>query len=173
MEELSLKTFIFYGFALITIASAFAVVSVRNIVHAAFALMVTLFGVAGLYVFLQADFLAATQVIVYVGGILVLILFGVMMTSGRLEMRIHIQRGQLLLGGGISLALLMLLLTVIANTPKWENLTDDGTQLPPTTERIGELILDGKFLLPFEVASVLLLVALIGAALISRKEIRD
>ncbi len=173
MEELSLKTFVFYGFALITIASAFAVVSVRNIVHAAFALMVTLFGVAGLYVFLQADFLAATQVIVYVGGILVLILFGVMMTSGRLEMRVHIQRGQLLLGGGISLALLMLLLTVIANTPKWENLTDDGTQLQPTTKLIGELILNGKFLLPFEVASVLLLVALIGAALISRKEIRD
>ena len=173
MEELSLKTFIFYGFALITIASAFAVVSVRNIVHAAFALMVTLFGVAGLYVFLQADFLAATQVIVYVGGILVLILFGVMMTSGRLEMRVRIQRGQLLLGGGISLALLMLLLTVIANTPKWENLTDDGTPLEPTTKLIGELILKDKFLLPFEVASVLLLVALIGAALISRKEIRD
>lgn len=173
MEELSLKTFVFYGFALLTIASAFAVVSVRNIVHAAFSLMVTLFGVAGLYVFLQADFLAATQVIVYVGGILVLILFGVMMTSGRLEMRVRIQRGQLLLGGGISLVLLMLLLTVIANTPKWENLTDDGIPLEPTTERIGALILNGKFLLPFEVASVLLLVALIGAALISRKEIRD
>ena len=67
----------------------------------------------------------------------------------------------------------MLLLTVIANTPKWENLTDDGAALGPTTKRIGTLILDGKFLLPFEVASVLLLVALIGAALISRKEIRD
>ncbi len=171
--EFTLKTFIFYGFALITIASALAVVTVRNIVHAAFALMVTLFGVAGLYVFLQADFLAATQVIVYVGGILVLILFGVMMTSGRLEMRIHIERGQLLLGGGISLALLMLLLTVIANTPIWKNLTDDGTQLAPTTERIGQLILNEKFLLPFEVVSVLLLVALIGAALISRKEVRD
>ena len=171
--EFTLKTFVFYGFALLTIASALAVVTVRNIVHAAFALMVTLFGVAGLYVFLQADFLAATQVIVYVGGILVLILFGVMMTSGRLEMRIHVERGQLLLGGGISLALLMLLLTVIANTPGWENLTDDGTQYPPTTKQIGELILDGKFLLPFEVVSVLLLVALIGAALISRKEVRD
>lgn len=171
--EFTLKTFIFYGFALITIASALAVVTVRNIVHAAFALMVTLFGVAGLYVFLQADFLAATQVIVYVGGILVLILFGVMMTSGRLEMRIHIERGQLLLGGGISLALLMLLLTVIANTPRWENLTDDGTAFEPTTKRIGELILKENFLLPFEVASVLLLVALIGAALISRKEVRD
>ncbi len=171
--DFTLKTFIFYGFALITIASAFAVVTVRNIVHAAFALMVTLFGVAGLYVFLQADFLAATQVIVYVGGILVLILFGVMMTSGRLEMRIHIERGQLLLGAGISLALLMLLLTVIANTPGWKNRTDDGIQLAPTTERIGELILQEKFLLPFEVVSVLLLVALIGAALISRKEVRD
>ena len=74
-------------------------VTVRNIVHAAFSLMITLFGVAGLYVFLQADFLAATQVIVYVGGILVLILFGVMMTSGRLQMRIQIERGQLILGG--------------------------------------------------------------------------
>ena len=171
--EFTLKPFIFYGFALITIASALVVVTVRNIVHAAFSLMVTLFGVAGLYVFLQADFLAATQVIVYVGGILVLILFGVMMTSGRLEMRIHIERGQLLLGGVVALALLMLLLTVIANTPAWKNLTDDGTEFPPTTERIGELILNGPFLLPFEVVSVLLLVALIGAALISRKEVRD
>ena len=149
--EFTLKTFIFYGFALLTIGSALAVVTLRNIVHTAFALMVTLFGVAGLYVFLQADFLAATQVIVYVGGILVLILFGVMMTSGRLEMRIHIERGQLLLGAGISIALLMLLLT----------------------EQIGTMILQEKFLLPFEVVSVLLLVALIGAALISRKEVRD
>ena len=171
--EFTLKNFIFYGFALMTVGSALLVVTVRNIVHAAFSLMVTLFGVAGLYVFLQADFLAATQVIVYVGGILVLILFGVMMTSGRLEMRIHIERGQLLLGGIVSLALLMLLLTVIANTPAWKNLTDDGTEFPPTTERIGELILNGPFLLPFEVVSVLLLVALIGAALISRKEVRD
>ena len=171
--EFTLKTFIFYGFALMTVASALLVVTVRNIVHAAFSLMVTLFGVAGLYVFLQADFLAATQVIVYVGGILVLILFGVMMTSGRLEMRIHVERGQLLLGGVIALALLMLLLTVIANTPAWKNRIDDGTALPPTTEKIGELILNGPFLLPFEVVSVLLLVALIGAALISRKEVRD
>ena len=171
--EITLKTFIFYGFALLTIGSVLAVVTFRNIVHAAFALMVTLFGVAGLYVFLQADFLAATQVIVYVGGILVLILFGVMMTSGRLEMRIHIERGQLLLGAGISIALLMLLLTVIANMPIWKNLTDDGSPLDPTTEKIGKMILQEKFLLPFEVVSVLLLVALIGAALISRKEVRD
>ena len=175
--EFTLKAFIFYGFALMTVGSAFLVVTMRNIVHAAFSLMVTLFGVAGLYVFLQADFLAATQVIVYVGGILVLILFGVMMTSGRFEMPLqvksHIERGQLLLGGVIALALFMLLLAVIANTPVWKNLIDDGTELPPTTKKIGRLILNGPFLLPFEVVSVLLLVALIGAALISRKEVRD
>ncbi len=171
--EFTLKTLIFYGFSLLTVASALVVVTVRNIVHAAFSLMVTLFGVAGLYVFLQADFLAATQVIVYVGGILVLILFGVMMTSGRLEMRIHIERGQLFLGAAVAVALFLLLLTVIANTPQWENRVDDGTELEPTTENIGKLILNGPFLLPFEVVSVLLLVALIGAALISRKEVGD
>lgn len=175
--EFTLKTFIFYGFALMTVASALLVVTVRNIVHAAFSLMVTLFGVAGLYVFLQADFLAATQVIVYVGGILVLILFGVMMTSGHFEMPRHIksniERGQLLLGGVVALALFMLLLTVIANTPAWKNRIDDGTEFPATTELIGNRILAGEFLLPFEVVSVLLLVALIGAALISRKEVRD
>ena len=59
--DFTLTNFIFYGFALMTVGSALLVVTVRNIVHAAFSLMVTLFGVAGLYVFLQADFLAATQ----------------------------------------------------------------------------------------------------------------
>jgi NADH-quinone oxidoreductase subunit J len=170
---MEIKALIFYIFALSAVGSAVVVVTVRNIVHAAFALMVTLFSVAGLYVFLQADFLAATQVIVYVGGILVLILFGVMMTSGRLEMRLQLERGQLFWGGVVSLLIFLLLLGVIINTPQWKGLADDGEPLKPTTEQIGNIILKGKFLLPFEVASILLLVALIGAALISRKEVRD
>ena len=170
---MELKELIFYIFALSAIGSAVVVVTIRNIVHAAFSLMVTLFSVAGLYVFLQADFLAATQVIVYVGGILVLILFGVMMTSGRLEMTLHLERGQLFSGGVISLLILVLLLGVVTTTQKWKGLQDDGTLLEPTTSQIGELILNGKFLLPFEVVSILLLIALIGAALISRKEVRE
>lgn len=173
MEFVGIKSLIFYAFALLTVASAVLVVTVRNIVHAAFSLMITLFGVAGLYVFLQADFLAATQVIVYVGGILVLILFGVMMTSGRLQMRIQIERGQLILGGLVALLILVLLFGVIANTPQWDGIKDDGATLEPTTRTIGEMIMQGEFLLPFEVVSILLLVALIGAALISRKEVRD
>src|SRR5436309_4446362 len=80
MPELSLPVAVFYGFALLTIASAAAVAFSSNIVYSAFSLMGTLFGVAALYVFLAADFVAAAQVLIYIGGILVLILFAVMLT---------------------------------------------------------------------------------------------
>ncbi|NBC66589.1 MAG: NADH-quinone oxidoreductase subunit J, partial [Bacteroidetes bacterium] len=70
---------LFYVFAILTIGSASIMVFSKNIVHSAFALMFTLIGVAAIYVLLYADFLAATQLLVYVGGILILILFGVML----------------------------------------------------------------------------------------------
>lgn len=168
---MELKPLVFYVFALLTIGSAVIVVTVRNIVHAAFSLMVTLFSIAGLYVFLQADFLAATQVIVYVGGILVLILFGVMMTSGRLDMKLKMERGQLFWGGLVTILIFALLLSVIRRTP-WNVQEELGT-VEGTTSQIGKAILQREFLLPFEVASVILLIALIGAVLISRKEVRE
>ena len=168
---MELKPLVFYVFALLTIGSAVIVVTVRNIVHAAFSLMVTLFSIAGLYVFLQADFLAATQVIVYVGGILVLILFGVMMTSGRLDMKLKMERGQLFWGGLVTILIFSLLLGVIRRTP-W-NVQEELGSVEGTTSQIGKTILQGEFLLPFEVASVILLIALIGAVLISRKEVRE
>lgn len=168
---MELKPLVFYVFALLTIGSAVIVVTVRNIVHAAFSLMVTLFSIAGLYVFLQADFLAATQVIVYVGGILVLILFGVMMTSGRLDMKLKMERGQLFWGGLVTILIFALLLGVIRRTP-WNVQEELGT-VEGTTSQIGKAILQNEFLLPFEVASVILLIALIGAVLISRKEVRE
>ena len=71
---------VFYFFAAMTVLSAAVVVFARNLIHSAFALLFTFFGVAALYVFLGADFLAATQMVIYVGGILVLLLFGVMLT---------------------------------------------------------------------------------------------
>ena len=168
---MELKPLVFYVFALLTIGSAVIVVTVRNIVHAAFSLMVTLFSIAGLYVFLQADFLAATQVIVYVGGILVLILFGVMMTSGRLDMKLKMERGQLFWGGLVSILLFSLLFGVMRSTP-W-NVQEDLGAVEGTTSQIGKAILQKEFLIPFEVASVILLIALIGAVLISRKEVRE
>ena len=76
-----LGTFLFFGIALLTIASALMVVTSPNLVHSAVSLLFTLFSIAAIYVFLYADFIAATQVVVYVGGILVLIIFGVMLTN--------------------------------------------------------------------------------------------
>ena len=73
--------FIFYLFAAITVLSAFFVVTNRNVVYSAFFLLFTFFGVAGIYVLLGADFVAIVQLIVYVGGILILLLFGVMLTN--------------------------------------------------------------------------------------------
>ncbi|MBI4713338.1 MAG: NADH-quinone oxidoreductase subunit J, partial [Planctomycetes bacterium] len=80
MSELIYQV-IFYAFAALVVGSAFIVAFSRNIVYSAFALLLTFFGVAGLYVFLAAEFLAAAQVLIYVGGILVLILFAVMLTN--------------------------------------------------------------------------------------------
>ena len=151
-----------------------AVVTLPNVVHAAFSLMVTLFSIAGLYVFLQADFLAATQVIVYVGGILVLILFGVLMTSSKLVMKVNIEVSKWQMFGGIivSSALFAVLLLLIFETP-WNILSEVVDSSDSTTEQIGIAILQKKFLLPFEVTSIVLLIALIGAVFISRTEVQE
>ena len=162
---------LFWFFFLITIGSAIFVVTVRNLVHAAFWLMITLFCVAALYVFLKADFLAATQVVVYVGGILVLVLFGVMMTSGKLDMNLKMERGQIVLGGIVSAGIFAILL-LVANQTEWKISQTPFDSGEGTTRLIGEAIM-GDFLLPFEAASIILLIALIGAVLITRKEIKE
>ena len=76
-----LSNLLFTGICLLTIVTAVWVVLSPNLIHSAVSLLFTLFGVAGLYVYLYADFIAATQIIIYVGGILVLIIFGVMLTN--------------------------------------------------------------------------------------------
>ena len=160
---------LFWFFFAMTIGSAVFVVTVRNLVHAAFWLMITLFCVAALYVFLKADFLAATQVVVYVGGILVLVLFGVMMTSGKLDLNLKLERGQMISSGIISIALLVILFLIVRRT-NWQT-AETQFDSEGTTSSIGEAIM-GEFLLPFEVVSIVLLIALIGAVLITRKEVK-
>lgn len=151
-----------------TVIPAFVVAFSRNLVYAAFALLFTLAGVAGLYGFLAADFLAVLQVLVYVGGILVLILFGVVFTQ-------RIQGGAV---GAGSLntpmgALIGVLVFLVLFIPfgvgfAWRFAGDRVAE--PTIGGIGDLLLS-RHLLPFEAASVLLLVVLIGAAAVARKEL--
>ncbi len=158
---------IFLGLiALIAMSATWVVIS-PNLVHSALSLLITLFGIAGLYVFLYADFLAATQVVIYVGGILVLIIFGVMLTNKIDKPVIESDSSNKIIGVLISGFIFSILSIIIIQTD-WPILANN-TQGPSTVELIGKLIL-GKYLLPFELISILLLSALIGAALLARKK---
>jgi NADH-quinone oxidoreductase subunit J len=160
---------IFYVLAAVTVGSAILVATLPNIIYAAVALLFTFGGVAGLYVLLSADFLAATQVLVYVGGILVLIMFAVFLSnrisSVKLSNPVHFR----LPAAALCLTLFGVL-AYMAVSPAFVPKQEITYQ--PTTARIGELLMT-RYLLPFEVASVLLLAALIGAALLSRPDRTD
>jgi NADH-quinone oxidoreductase subunit J len=164
-----MKTIIFNVFILLTVVPCFWVALSSNIVHAAFSLLVTLFGVAGLYVLLGADFIGVVQVIVYIGGILVLIIFGVMMTQRGQLQRLSVQLPGKFLGGLLS-GIILVALILAATRSLWPVAASPGVP-EPTSAAIGNLLL-GKYLIPFEVASVLLLVALVGAVLIVRRSVR-
>jgi len=156
----------FYFFAAITLASAGVVVISKNIIYAAFALMFTFFGVAGIYVLLNADFLAVTQILIYVGGILVLLVFGVMLTNKVISVDMKTGTLQLLPATVIAAALAGTLSGVFVITD-WKIV--NGAPGPATTTKaLGEMFMT-TYLLPFEVASVVLLVALVGAVMIARK----
>ena len=161
---------IFLGLILVIVCSAFWVVISPNLVHSAVSLLITLFGVAGLYVFLYADFLAATQIVIYVGGILVLIIFGVMLTNKIDKPVIASDSSNKVIGLFVSSFIFSMLAIIVLQTP-W-NINSDISQGPSTVELIGHLIL-GKYLLPFELISVLLLAALAGSAMLARKKIDD
>jgi NADH:ubiquinone oxidoreductase subunit 6 (subunit J) len=155
---------IWYLFAVMAGASAVVVAANKNVVHCGFALLFTLLGVGAMYAFLGADFLAATQMIVYVGGILVLVLFAVMMTHKVQAVRLREELIQPFAALGTALLVLALILLVVHRTA-WPLAA--GHEPAPTTAQIGREFLT-TFLFPFEFASVLLLVAMMGAAMIIR-----
>ena len=167
---MTLPDILFYVFATLTLLSGVLVVAnpfSRNPVTSAMFLVLTLISVAGLFVLLQAFFLAAVQVLVYAGAVMVLFLFVIMMLDLKEEERRKIKRFRLITGW-VAVAAMAALFgkALLAARP--------GAGLPaPTavgdTAALGRLLFTG-YLLPFEIASVVLLVALIGAALISRRE---
>ena len=161
--------FFFYVFAALTIVPAIVVVFSRNLLYAAFSLLFTLSGVAALYALMGADFLAITQVLVYIGGILILILFGVMFTQRVYDVRaeaMSFNRKRAMLIGVVVFATLW----GTARSVPWP--AGPPRALAPTTAGIGDLLLS-RFLLPFEVISVLLLVVLIGVVLVGKKEVEE
>jgi NAD(P)H-quinone oxidoreductase subunit 6 len=168
MSGLTLGDVVFYVIAAVTVVSAAGVAFSRNIVYSAFSLMGAFMGVAGLYVLLAADFVAVVQVLIYVGGILVLTLFAVMLTHRIADVRISnrsVGRLPALLiiacvGGAMAKAML---------AANWHSRPAGVPE--PTTYGIGTAFLT-DYVLPFELASVVLLAALIGAVVLSRKELK-
>jgi NAD(P)H-quinone oxidoreductase subunit 6 len=166
---MDISTAVFYLIAIITVGSAAVVAFSPNIIYSAFSLLGTFAGVAGLYVFLGADFVAGVQVLIYVGGILVLILFAVMLTHRITDVEVTNRAAGRVPGLLIVAVLLVLLIQTIRETP-WVRVKEVAHQ--PTTAKIGDLFL-GNYLLPFELASLVLLAAMIGAVVLSRKEIKE
>jgi NADH-quinone oxidoreductase subunit J len=156
---------VFYGFALLTVLSGFFVVASRNVVHAAFSLLFTLFGVAGLYAQLGADFLAVTQTVVYIGGILVLVIFAVMMT--RIPRADAPRRGldRAVPAAILSLLAFALIYMVIVGT-RWPERAAGAPEA--TVAEIGTGLMT-TFVFPFEYASLVLLAAMVGAAILIRE----
>lgn len=166
---MEISALIFYLLAAVAIVSAAIVAFSRNIVYSAFSLLGTFAGVAGIYVLLGADFVAAVQVLIYVGGILVLILFAVMLTHRITDVQITNRSVGTIPAAVVIAVLLFLLIQSIRETP-WAKAKEIAYS--PTTGTIGDLFLQ-HYLLPFELASLVLLAALIGAVVLSRKETRE
>ena len=162
-------TVLFYLFALVSAGSAVGVVVSRNIVRTAVALLFTLMGVAGLYFLLHAEFLAAVQLVVYAGGTLILIIFGVMLTSKSPFSRFEPKLGEVIIAISISSILLFALILGIARTSFANG--PMSSELYPV-DRLGQVLL-GDYLVPFEIVSVLLLVVMIGAAYLAKGRRRE
>lgn len=165
MEQL----FFFY-FALIIVASSVLVVALRNPIYSALALLIMFFHVAGLYVTLHAEFLAAVQIIVYAGAILVLYLFVVMLLNLKHDDRYH-RQWPVAAFVGISLVVEAIILTLLKGRTT-AAMPPQGTAVggPGNTEALGD-VLYSTYLFPFEVASLILLVAMIGAIVLAKKDL--
>ena len=179
MDAIYWPSFFFMLFAVIACAFALAVVVTPNIVRMAFYLVLSLAATAGLFFLAGADFVGAMQIMIYVGGTLVLLVFGVMLTSQDRFISMKTSKFELGMAAGVGACLFIVLVYAARSVPEWRGLTAEQVsqvQLEPTAAPIGMGLLgiraDGTpgsgYLLIFEIVSVHLLVVLIGAAYLAR-----
>lgn len=159
---------IFLITAILTLGSALLVVTTRNLIHSALWLVVSLFGIAVLYVLLEAGFLAVVQVVIYIGAIAILMIFAIMLTRRIVNEdipRFNANWGWALVMGLVMFAGLAFILI------SWPGINTELSALPRTVDPLKELgvalVSPDAFVLPFEVASILLLAAMIGAIVVA------
>jgi len=157
----------FWSLSATTIVCALMVAAVRNLVHSVLFLALTFVGVAGIYIVLSADFVAVVQVLIYAGAVGVLMTFAIMLTPGadRLNASTVFQAPAFVLG-----VMVFLLIAWVAYDTEWR--ISDREAFTTTAASLGEAFLK-PYIVPFEVASVLLATAMIGAIILSRAERDD
>ena len=195
---MTIPQILFYLFALVTCAGAVAVVVSQNVVRMAFWLIISLGSLSGLFFMAHADFVAGTQLLIYVGGTLVLLVFGVMLTASGAQRQLKMSPADGFLAAGVGLGFLAIIMSTIisvdwnqvsktlsgeviaAETPKGYNKAEEGNTI--RTLGLGFLgiradkdlgakegtKISAGYLLPFEIVSIHLLVVLIGAAYLAR-----
>jgi NADH-quinone oxidoreductase subunit J len=164
----------FWILAVVMVFAAVRVVTTRNVVHAALYLVVVLAGVAADYILLASEFVAITQVLVYIGAIVVLFLFGIMLTRAELGNSDDLDNGrpQQVVAGIVGVLLAVTMAWAVLD--RWrdtriEVVGKTTVQLQQTTQQISDSIF-GTYLVAFEAASVMLLAALIGAIVLARRD---
>jgi NADH-quinone oxidoreductase subunit J len=161
--------------AAVTVLAALRVVTTRNVVHAALYLVAVLASVGALYILLVAEFLAAVQVLIYIGAIVVLFLFGIMLTRPTIGRESGLDNDQRWLAGITGLLLFGVLSYVLVATfgddrlPRLQGLDREALTAERGTGAVSDAIFS-TYLVPFEVVSVLLLAALVGAIVLARRE---
>lgn len=156
---------VFYAIALFTLLSGIAMVTRKNIVHSALFMVLVFLGVAATYVTLNADFLAAVQILVYAGAITIFIVFGVMLTARGNINQTNLFSKNTVLAAIVSLGLIGIVVFAVIGTG-WQV---SGAPAPvETASQLSDLMLS-KFVVPFEVAAILLTVALLGAIIIAKE----
>src|SRR6202167_1506459 len=161
----------FYFFAALAVGSAILMVTRRNVVHGAVYLITTLLATAGVFLLLQAEFLFIVQVILYVGGIIVLFIFGIMLGNLDVLLVQYQFNRQRFVAAVLALALGAQIFLAINMGQKSLFPQASGPEiLPKNTEAVADALF-GHFMLPFEIASILLLVAMIGAVVMAKRRV--
>ncbi len=174
-----LSTIAFFVIALVLVGSSLAVVLLRNIVHSALFLALFFGAAAGIYVLLNAEFIAIVQVLIYAGAVTILVLFAIMLTQGAMTREGNPYNRQWVLAGLICVVLAGGIIFAVSsskmaflNPSASVNLAGAGTD-GGTIVRIGQLLyspFNYSYVLPFEIASIVLLVAIVGAIIIARED---
>ena len=179
---MNIEQVLFYVMGFVALASALLVAASKNLVRSLFMFFVTLFALAGLYVFALADFVAVTQIVIYVGGVLVLMLFAFMLSNKDVLNNLQQHSSKFISAGKLpALLVAILFLIVLVNAIlkaqpdnlQWiKDTTQSGNVIKPGDNMINNIGINlmTRYLLPFEVISILLMMTLIGAAHLARKE---